>query len=92
MPDDQATRHVILHGEYDLARRDELRAALSLLESSGGVIDLFAVTYGDSIFIGELAALKRRLDGAPVTLAGADANMRRLLHLVGFDKLFHVVD
>lgn len=88
---DGSVKRVKLAGEYDFYRRGELRAALGGIDGSC-TIELSCVTFGDSSFIAELAAVKNRLNGATVTLAGADKNMRRLLDVVGFSTLFRMVD
>lgn len=80
-----------LEGEYDIWRQQELQAALATIDGSARV-DLSRVTYGDSSFLQEFVRLKKRLDGATVTLAGANQNVRRLLTIAGFDKIFEIVD
>jgi anti-anti-sigma regulatory factor len=82
-----------LYGEYDITRRFELRSLLATLPNDGPItIDLKDVAFGDSIFMRELVALRHRLPNAHITLAGADANMHRLLTIVGFDNLFHLAE
>jgi anti-anti-sigma factor len=85
---------VALQGEYDIARRDELRETLASIEGPA-TIDLSEVTFGDSTFLQELVRVKRRLDsdgGGALVLAGANLNIRRILKIAGFEKLFEVVD
>src|SRR5581483_7186728 len=81
-----------LFGEYDAGRREELRAALEPLQGAC-TIDLSEVTYCDSFFLQELILLKKRLAaGAKITLQAPSAAVKRLLEIVGFDRLFHIVE
>ena len=84
------SRHVRLFGEYGIDRRDELRKILESIDLGPVSLDLSGVTYADSIFLGQLVALRRRLQ--EVTLTGANATLRKIFTLCGFDQLFHIVD
>jgi len=57
------------------------------------VVDLSDLTFADSSLILDLAALARRLRlaGASVRLRGAQPHIRRLIELVGLDRLPGVV-
>jgi anti-anti-sigma factor len=83
-------RWVHLDGDYDLSRRDELRQLLEAIAEGPVTLDLSKVTFFDSLALQELARLKNRL--SDITLAGADANIRRLLSFCGFDHIFNFVD
>ncbi len=82
-----------LDGEYDLSRKDELNSIFASLAADGpATIDLTRVNYVDSTFLHVLATLHFRLNGHVVTLTGANSGIRRLLSIVNFDQLFHIVD
>lgn len=82
-----------LEGEYDVARRSEVVSIFKSVPSGEPVvIDLTKVTYLDSLFMQELVLLNRRLGELPITLVGANPNIRRLLQIVGFDQLFQLAD
>ncbi len=84
---------VELEGEYDVARRSEVVSLFTAIPADGPVIiDLSKVTYLDSLFMQELILLNRRLGKLPITLVGANPNIRRLLQIVGFDQLFQIGD
>ncbi|MBV8531036.1 MAG: STAS domain-containing protein [Candidatus Eremiobacteraeota bacterium] len=89
----KSVNRVILTGEWDLARKDELIAALALLTMDGpAVIDLRGVTYADSTVLGVLGALRLKFRAVPITLLGAQTQLLKVLKIAGFDKLFHIVD
>ena len=79
-----------LVGDYGLDRRDELRRLLEDVKIGPVTLDLSGVTYADSIFLTQLVRLQQRL--RDVTLRGADANLRKIFTVSGFDQLFHIVD
>lgn len=86
-------QHIELEGEYDLARKEELASHLgSLLESAPVTIDMRNVTYVDSTFLGELASLRVRLENQPVTLLGAQPNVKRVLAITKLDRFFTFSD
>jgi anti-anti-sigma factor len=82
--------HIVrLDGEYDLARKDELSAVFGTFEGSAPIVlDMTDVTYVDSSFFSELAGLRLRAVDRSITLRGANEQIRRLLNLVGFHKIF----
>lgn len=83
-------RRVVLEGEYDLTRKLELAALFSKLDTGGPlVIDLSAVTYLDSTVLRELAELRLRCPHS-ITLVGPSKNIRRILELAQFDRLFPI--
>ncbi len=84
---------VELSGEYDLSRKGQVAALFGALRADGPVtIDLAKVTYIDSTFLHELAALRFRLKGQSITLTGASASVKRILRLVKFEQLFVLAD
>lgn len=82
-----------LKGEWDIARKDELKSLFDSIQRDGPVtIDLRQVTFADSSFLGLLGSLAGRLQGIPITLSGAQPNLRRVLTIVQFDRLFKIED
>lgn len=88
-----APHRVELDGEYDLTRKQEVAELLATLDPMAPVeVDLSRVTYLDSTVLHELASLRMRCRERPVTIVGANPNVRRILHLVQFDEIFTVLD
>ena len=86
-------RRIELNSEYDLSQKEQIAALLGSLGADGpGVIDLTKVTYIDSTFLQELAALRLRFKGQSITLTGANAGVKRILKLVKFERLFTLTD
>ena len=82
-----------LHGDYDVWRRDELRAKLDRVELSDDVIiDLGATTLMDAGAAALLIALSRRLRArtpqARVILHNTPRIVKRVLDLLGAGDLF----
>jgi anti-anti-sigma factor len=88
-----AELHIALDGEYDVTRKQELGSLLESLEGSDPlVIDVTKVTYVDSTALRELSALRLRNPARPITLLGANGNVRRIFQLVSFDRVFDIPD
>jgi anti-anti-sigma regulatory factor len=84
---------IVLEGEYDLTQKAAVALLFGELQADGpAIIDLTKVTYVDSSFLNELAVLRARLKEHAITLVGATGSVMRVLKLVEFDKLFHLVD
>lgn len=82
-------RHVELQGEYDISRLEEVASLFRTLSPDGPAsVDMAQVSYVDSTFLRELAALRQRFRGQPITLVGVTAAVRRILNIVNFDRLF----
>jgi anti-anti-sigma factor len=82
-----------LEGEYDLTRKDEIATLFESIDTDEPlVIDMAGVTYIDSTMLSELARLRVRHSHRPITLAGANTHVRRVLAIAKFDKIFHVTD
>jgi anti-anti-sigma factor len=80
-----------LSGEFDLSRKDELRALLAHVDGTFPVVlDVREVTYGDSSFLSELCQLKARHPDCPMSIRGASPMMLKIFRLVKFDKLFTI--
>jgi anti-anti-sigma factor len=88
-----ASEHrIVLDGEYDLTRRDEIARLFDSLDGDGEVvIDLTNVTYLDSTVLRELARLHIRRGGRNISLAGVNENIRRIFKLVGFEEIFDIL-
>ena len=80
---------ISLRGELDLSNADALRTSLRTV-SGPAVVDLSDVTYLDSAALYELAALRRRVGS--VVLVVSSPQIRRTLEIVGFPKVFRVVE
>jgi anti-anti-sigma factor len=84
---------VALDGEWDLSRKAELIALLgTLAKNSPATIDLRECTYADSTTFSILAALQLKFREVPITLLGAQPQLRRILKIIAFDQLFNIVD
>jgi anti-anti-sigma factor len=84
-------------GEYDLADKEEIRARFDTLhDESDVIIDLSAVTYLDSSFLGELVRLhearqKNELPTETLVIPHGSA-VERIFAIVGLAPLFNVVE
>jgi anti-anti-sigma factor len=88
-----STARIELEGEYDLSRRDEVAAVFGGLNGHPSVvIDFSKVRYMDSTVLHELAKLRFESAGRAVIIEGASGQVRRLLKLVGFDRIFNMAD
>lgn len=85
---------VELSGEYDLSRKREVAALLAAIPADveGVVVDMGRVNYVDSSFLNELGTLRKRLAACPITIVGANAQLKRIFGMLSFEKLFAVVD
>jgi anti-anti-sigma factor len=82
-------QRLTLSGEYDIARRQELTALFrSQIDGGPVTIDMTDVSYVDSTFLAELAAMRFRLNGSQVTLVGVQPNIARVLQLAKLDRFF----
>jgi anti-anti-sigma factor len=80
---------IVLSGEYDLARKEELRAIFGQISNGDPVtIDMNGVTYVDSTFLSELASMRLKRQEQPVTLVGVSQNIMRILKLAKLDRFF----
>ncbi len=89
----EGARVITLRGEWDVAARERLRAALTSLGTEGDVIvDLREASFFDSTALAELIALYKRLAGEGHRLEAlvGESNMRRLLELTSLDNLLGV--
>lgn len=89
--------YVILDGELDLSRRDEIAAALPAPESiSGGVVNLANATYVDSTILGALVRFRRAFinhGGDPenlIIVLAKNGAVRRSFEKTGLNRLFAI--
>ena len=82
---------VVLSGDLDISGSAALRLLLDVIDAPG-TVDMRSVTYIDARGLSELARVARRVGTGEVTLVVAGRNVRRVLDLVRFDELFHIVD
>lgn len=87
---------IVLDGELDIARRDDLEQAVSTAAAAAGdvVLDLRAVTFLDSSGLGAIARITGATEtrSARVTVVGASRRVRHVLELAGIDRLVDLVD
>jgi anti-anti-sigma factor len=86
-------QRIELFGEYDINRRSEVVLLFESLTAEGPVeVDMTRVTYVDSTFLHALTALHFRFKPWGVTLAGVSPQIRRVLQMMDFEKLFRIAD
>lgn len=85
---------IVLDGDYDLARQEELRhefAAMTLFEVVQ--IDMRKVISIDATALAEFVRLKERMLGfGIVRIVGATPHVQRLFHITGLDTQFEMHD
>jgi anti-anti-sigma factor len=76
-----------LEGEFDIETVDVFEAAVTgrVDGTADVVLDLTSLSFLDSTGVRAMLALAARLDGRPLTLRGAAANVRRTLLIAGVD-------
>lgn len=85
-----------LVGRFDFNTHREFRAAYEPLVGDAAVrsvvVDLSGVDYLDSSALGMLLMLRDKLGGASkdVTLSGVRGNVKQVLDIANFGKLFHI--
>lgn len=80
---------VALSGDLDIYSAPELRRVLDAIDGPA-VIDLSDVHLLAAAGLTELALVAERIGCGQVRLVGAQANVRRVLTIVGFDRLFAI--
>ena len=85
-----------LSGHFDFNTHREFRAAVDPLVADPGVnaltIEFSAVEYLDSSALGILLMLREKTGGArkEITLAGVHGNVKQVLDIANFAKLFQI--
>jgi len=89
--------YVVLDGELDLSRRDEIAEALPAPESiGGGVINMAYATYVDSTVLGALVRFRRAFinhggdPGNLIIVLAKNGPIRRSFEKTGLDRLFAI--
>ena len=83
------TRIVLVEGDQENSSAG-LRAKLSAAGSGSIFIDLEALPNVTSGSLGALATFRRRNPDARIVLTGAGPLARRLLSIVGFERIFEI--
>jgi anti-anti-sigma factor len=84
---------LVLEGEWDLDRKDELATLLErLTKDRPATIDVRGVSYADSTMLSLLARLALRFEGVAITLVAPQPQVLRVLKIANFDKLFQIVE
>jgi len=87
---------VKLTGRFDFNTHREFRAAVDPLwvdpELAAVTIDFSGVEYLDSSALGMLLMLRDKIDGAKkeLKLTGVHGNVKQILDIANFGKLFHI--
>lgn len=84
-----------LVGEYDVARKEAMRAELAAGETASFVVlDMTAVNYLDSTALSELLRLRRltTVHNGVLRVVLKDSAIRRLFAITGIDKTIGVYD
>lgn len=79
-------------GRFDFSVHNEFRQATKLAESnvSSIKVDLENTDYLDSSALGMLLVLRDKAAGNNVKIVGAKTDVRKILEIANFDKLFTV--
>jgi anti-anti-sigma factor len=84
-------RRIELEGEYDLSRKAELASLFASVDGNDPlVIDMAKVSYLDSTMLNELSLLRLQQRDRQITLAGLSPNLRRILEIANFERLFRI--
>ena len=90
-PGRSPVERIVLEGEYDLVRRDELHETFSRVDGTCPVVlDLRDVTYADSSFFNELATLRLNHPGCRIILEKPTAEVLRVLQILRFQTGFDI--
>ena len=81
---------VVLAGDLDVYTVKRVRAALDPVDGPA-IVDMSAVEFLDAAALGELARLARRVGTGTVVLVVPSPQIRRVLDIVRFDRLFRIV-
>lgn len=82
---------IALEGEWDFTRRREIASLFESIDGRGPLlIDLTTLSYIDSTILHEIGRLRIKSAERSITLAGPNDHIRRVLQIVGFDRVFTV--
>lgn len=88
---------IVLSGRFDFNTHRDFRAAYEPLVDDSAcqavTVDFSSVDYLDSSALGMLLMLRDKLGGCgkEVTLSGVQGNVRQVLEIANFSKLFRIV-
>ncbi len=89
---DQRTLTIAVEGRFDFSQHRDFRNAYQNVTPSSMqfVVDLSRATYLDSSALGMLLLLREHVGGDPgsVRITGSNEEVRRVLKIANFDKLF----
>jgi anti-anti-sigma factor len=79
-------------GRFDFSIHNEFRLATKQAESNAKriVVDLSNTDYLDSSALGMLLVLRDKAGNTPIKIIGARAEVKKILEIANFDKLFTV--
>ncbi|TPQ28143.1 STAS domain-containing protein [Methylomonas sp. HW2-6] len=92
---DSGVLHIKVSGKFDFGLHNEFREATKLAES--GVkqidVDLSGTDYMDSSALGMLLVLRDKVGGdkSAIRIKNARAEVKKILEIANFDKLFSLV-
>ena len=85
-------QRIALSGELDFTRKEEIGGLFdSLTVEAPATVDLSGVSFIDASFLTALTVHRSRFNNVPITLYGARNQTKRVLELVGFDRLFRMM-
>ena len=89
----ETENRVLLDGEWDMARREELDALFSRLKTDApATIDLRTCTFVDSTVLSALVTLRARFAATPITLLRPSPQLQKILRIANFERLFEIRD
>ncbi|MDD2048792.1 STAS domain-containing protein [Pseudomonas putida] len=79
-------------GRFDFGKHQEFRAAYERNHPESVVVDLKDATYLDSSALGMLLMLRDHVggDGAEIRVVNTSSDVRKILAISNFDKLFDI--
>lgn len=90
--------HVALHGEFDMARAEEVETHLAHVSRDGAerrvVLDLRGLTFLDSsgLRVIIMAGARSRRDGPPLTVVRGPEQVQSVFEITGMDRELRMVD
>lgn len=91
---DSGVLHIKIGGRFDFGVHNEFRDAVKLAETGVQkiVVDMSLTEYLDSSALGMLLVLRDKIGGDrnAVQITGARAEVKKILEIANFDKLFAV--
>ncbi len=92
---DSGVLHIKVSGKFDFGVHNEFREAVKLAETGPKQIevDLAGTDYMDSSALGMLLVLRDKIGGdkSAIRIKNARAEVKKILEIANFDKLFSLV-